>query len=385
MRVLMVGSWGQVAMRRNIDWAVSHGIDVVVADFPARAPVAPPETFRLTSLVPRRAPRGLHRHSRLAVQIGALRLAALCRAFQPDVVHSFKLGHYTDMCLRAGLKPLVVSAWSNLSNLLEASATAEDLLWIRRLQASSATLLVENPNLAPILQRLTRDRLSIERIALGVDSSVFHPGYEETAAAWRFVLGIPDDALVLFSPRGWSEIFGQHHIMEAFGLAYHRLNRPMVLVFVGLARKMNPGPYAQRVLDRGAALGVAHAIRWVPQVEHIDMPGLYALADIVVNYKSTDAYPSTLIEAAACARPVITGIIPAYRNTFFEEYFTCVKPENPQALADAIVAIAQTDLAASAGRVQQARQVVLEEHQESVQKERLIDLYQRIVQRRAWR
>lgn len=386
MRLLMVGPFGQVAMRRNIDWAVEHGMDVVVADLPARSPVTFPTRFRVVSLLPPKAGgsvRRLHRHSMLAAQIGALRLRALQRVFQPEVTHSYKLGQYTDMCLRAGLRPLIVSLWGHLSNLLESSASTQDIRWIRRLQAGADVLLVENPNLLPKLSRLTGGNLRIERIALGVDDSVFHPGYEATAAAWRFVLNIPNDTTVLFSPRGWSEISGQHHIMEAFALAYRRVNKPMVLVFVGLARKMNPEYYARQVLDRGVVLGVADAIRWVPQVQHLDMPGLYALADIIINYISIDAYPSTLVEVAACARPVITSAIPAYRSTFIEEFYTLVEPENPQALADAIVEMVVSGPGLWAKRVEQARQAVLAEHRESVQKDRLMALYHQIAAQHA--
>ena len=105
------------------------------------------------------------------------------------------------------------------------------------------------------------------------------------------------------------------------------------------------------------------------------MPGLYALADIVINYKSADAFPSTLLEVAACARPVITSAIPAYRNTFVEEFFTLVEPENPQALADAIVEMVHTAPEARDLRVQLARQRVIEQYDESTCKQRLLTLY----------
>jgi glycosyltransferase involved in cell wall biosynthesis len=110
------------------------------------------------------------------------------------------------------------------------------------------------------------------------------------------------------------------------------------------------------------------------------MPGVYALADIVVNYPSSDAFPSTLLEAAACARPVITSAITAYRNTFVEQFCQMVEPENPARLADAIVQIAQTDRARAVARAQQAREAVLAEHEESIQKQRLMALYHQIAQ-----
>ena len=131
-----------------------------------------------------------------------------------------------------------------------------------------------------------------------------------------------------------------------------------------MGRKRNPEAYAQAVLDLGASLGVAHAIRWIPQVPYQDMPGIYALADVVINYPSTDTFPSTLLEAAACARPVITSHLPAYRNTFVEECFRLVEPENPQALAEAIVELL-VRLDAWVLRTQRTRDIVLAEYNEA--------------------
>ena len=209
-------------------------------------------------------------------------------------------------------------------------------------------------------------------------AAYFHPGYADKSAAWRFVLDIPSEATVLLSPRGWSEVYGQREIMQAFATAYHKLGRPMVLVFLGVGRIKRPEILAREVLDLGARLGVGHAVRWIPEVPYLDMPGLYNLADIVLNYPSTDAFPSTLLEAAACARPVITSDLPAYRNTFIERCYTRVALENPAALAEAIVHLVSAGPDAWAPAAQQARDIVLAEHGEATQKARLIALYREI-------
>ena len=370
-------------MRRHIDWAVENGIEVCVADFLPPDRVILPSSFQFASLLPRRAkaiyqPR-IHKTGPRSVRIGALRLQNIVDSFEPHLIHSYMLGVYSEMCLQCEHRPLVVSAWGYLNGLLTKRPTPKDKRWIRRLRNGADALLVENPNLLNALATLTGPPLRLDCFPIGVDGSVFHPGYEEKSAAWRFVLDIPANATVLLSPRGWSEIYGQHHIMKAFALAYHRLDQPLVLTLVGLGRKRNPEAYAQKVLDLGASLGVAHAIRWIPQVPYQDMPGLYALADVVINYPSSDAFPSTLLEAAACARPVITSHLPAYRNTFIAECFRLVEPENPEALADAIVEVIGTASTVWSPRAQTTRDVVLGEYDETVQKQHLMALYSEII------
>ena len=102
-------------------------------------------------------------------------------------------------------------------------------------------------------------------------------------------------------------------------------------------------------------------------------------APIVLNYPSTDAFPATLLEAAACGRPVITSDLPAYRHTFIERCCTRVPPNDPAALADAIVALVTAGPAAWAVQADQARQAVLAEHDEASQKQRLLALYGRLL------
>jgi glycosyltransferase involved in cell wall biosynthesis len=99
----------------------------------------------------------------------------------------------------------------------------------------------------------------------------------------------------------------------------------------------------------------------------------------VLNYPSSDAFPATLLEAAACGRPVITSDLPAYRHTFIERCCTRVPPNDPAALADAIVALVTAGPAAWAVQADQARQAVLAEHDEASQKQRLLALYGRLL------
>ncbi len=383
MRVLMVGPWRAVAMRRHIDWAVEGGAQVCAVDFRSRRDQGRPASFDLAYLSTRQraalAGARPNRRSQVASLRAALRLRALAARFQPDVIHSYMLGSYTDACLRAGLRPLAVSAWGFLNRWLTGDATAQDRRWLTRLGQGADVLLVESPNLQQAMMTQRRlAPLAIDCFSLGVDGGLFHPGYPEKAAAWRFALDIPAEAVVLLSPRGWSRQYGQLDIMRAFVQAYHRLEQPPVLVFMGMTRTKQPALLANEALNLAASRGLSHAMRWIPEAPHDDMPGVYSLADIVLNYPTTDAFPATLLEAAACGRPIITSDLPAYRRTFIERCCTLAPPGDPAALAEAIVALVRAGPAAWAAQAGPARQAVLAEHDEAAQKQRLWALYQRL-------
>lgn len=384
MRILMVGPWRAVAMRRHIDWAVESGAEVCVADYWSRRDRARPASFRLAYLSPRQsaALRGArpNRRSQAAGLRAALRLRQIAAQFQPDLVHAYMLGSYTDACLRAELRPLVVSAWGFLNRWLTGEATASDRRWLQRLRQGAHTLLVESPNLEQAMVQRGLAPLRVEWFSIGVDGQLFHPEHQTKAAAWRFALNIPPEAVVLLSPRGWSQTYGQRHIMQAVVQASQRLDQRLILVFLGMGRIKRPESLAAEVLETGRSLGAGATIRWIPEVPHDDMPGVYNLADIVLNYPSSDAFPATLLEAAACGRPVISSDLPAYRHTFIEDCCTLAPPNDPAALADAITALVQAGPAAWAAQGQQARQAVLAEHDEARQKQRLLALYARILE-----
>lgn len=382
MRILMVGPWRAEAMRRHIDWALEGGAEVCAVDYWSRRDRGRPTSFELAYLSPRQTAALIgakpNRRSQAASRRAALRLRHIAAHFQPDVIHSYMLNSYTDACLQAGLRPLVVSAWGFLNRWLTGDVTAEDRRWLARLGDSAHTLLVESPNFLPVLPRRPLASVNLLSAPVGIDYGLFHPGYLDEAAAWRFVLDIPPDAVVLLSARGWSKVYGQLQIVQAFAQAYHQFGKPMMLVLRGLGRTKRPERLAQDAVALAAELGVAHAVRWIPNIPYEDLPAVYAVADIVLNYPIADAFPSTLLEAAACGRPIITSDLPAYRNTFVERCCTRVPPNDPAALADAIVALATAGPAAWAAQAEPARQAVLAEYDEATQKQRLWALYERL-------
>jgi glycosyltransferase involved in cell wall biosynthesis len=361
---------------------MESGLEVLIADTDRSGYLPLPSSVHRASLFPGRADvidqTRLRKKTQRAAMIGALRLRHAAEHFHPHVIHSYRLDFYTDICLIAGLSPLVVSVWGYMNHWLTGEVTRKDWHWLRRLREGAHTLLVENPNMQAILTERRLGSMRVGYFPIGVDGHLFRPDNEHKATAWRFALDIPPDATVLLSPRGWSPTYGQQHIMRAFVDASGRIDTPLVLVLLGMGRMKRPERLAQEVHNLGVSLGFGHAIRWIPQVPHEDMPGVYALADIVVNYPKGDAFPSTLLEAAACGRPVITSALSAYRNTFIDRYCRLVEPENPAALADAIVEVAHSARALWAARAVEARRVVLAEYAEDLQKQRLMAVYNEI-------
>jgi len=382
LRILMVGPAHQVAMQRHMDWALRQDAQVCVADrqvgsiggLPHRcltADLFSGQTHWFTHSRP-------HRSGRIARLIASLRLRRLVATWKPHLVHSYKLGFHTEVCMCAGVHPLLISVWGSLNSLLMAGPRASDRRWIRQIEQYGAAVLVESPLLMSSLAGFLGGSTLLESIPLGVDGELFRPLGRDKAAMWRYMLDIPDDATVLLSPRGWSEVYQQREIVEALALASRQVSHPLVLVFVSLGRSRNAEVYAQAVLERASHLDVGHALRWTPELPHTEMPGLYALADIVINFPSQDAFPSTLLEAAACARPIVSSQLPAYRDTYIERFCTLVAPLDAQSLANAIVNTLSLPDEMRQRQAWNAREAVLRDYSQARSEQRLARLYQDI-------
>lgn len=380
LRILIVGPNRHTALQRPLNWISQAGHQVCLVDNSCWRPESLPDGCRFEALEPPGLAdlleSGGERPERQEAEQAAARLLArTARRFAPDVAHLFGFGYRARVVALAGLRPLVVSAWGYLNRLLTEDPRQADLPTARRVLTSTDTLIVDAPNLVGPSHAFAGHALRVEVLPLGPDTALFHPDDEAKRAAWRFALQIPDDAVVLLSPRGWSPLYGHHHIVDAFARARGHLQRPAFLAFLAMGRGRDGPSFFEEVRDQAARLGLDEAIRWLPEVSYDQMPGLYAMADVIVNYPSTDTLSSTLLEAAACRRPVITADLPGYEGTFIRELFDLVPPDDPRALADAVVVAVNREPREVEERLDTARDAVLKDYPETRDRRQLLALY----------
>jgi len=85
--------------------------------------------------------------------------------------------------------------------------------------------------------------------------------------------------------------------------------RPLRFLLAGVPDPGNPAAIAEETLLAWQAEGL---VEWLGHVA--DMPTLLAEADMVVLPSYREGLPKSLIEAAACARPLITADAPGCRE-----------------------------------------------------------------------
>ena len=115
------------------------------------------------------------------------------------------------------------------------------------------------------------------------------------------------------------------------------------------------------------------------EVPMVNLPEVYAFADVVINFPVMDSLSFTLLEAAACERPVITSLLPSYKDTIVEKYFHTVEPKDVTGLAEAIVQALNEDPAQRLDMLSRARRVVEQEYDESIYINRIFSIYKGLV------
>jgi len=187
-----------------------------------------------------------------------------------------------------------------------------------------AAVLVQNPD-----DRLQMERLGIaaDRIALipgsGVDTALLTPMPEpDGAMTAAFVGRFLDD-------KGLRTLIAAHNILS-------RRDTPVRLLLAGEPDPANPTSIPEHE--------IAGWVRdpSIVRLGHVsDIRSVWAQAHIAVLPSRREGLPKTLMEAAACGRPIVATDVPGCREIARRDFNALlVPPDNAAALADAIERLA---------------------------------------------
>jgi len=306
-------------------------------------------------------------------------MGEIWKRLRPDITNVQGVDIRAACCAAAGIHPLVLTCWgadindlfesnssdegyqNRLASLIGASyyVTKDKHRALNRYKRQIAKALRH----ADLITAVTREILSrCEQLAgrtlpsqlfrFGVDFNLFHEGYCEQGLIWRRKLGIAEKARVLLSVRTIQPLFGHDYILDAFAQVVADRQMPeTVLVF---QQKYSFPQELNRLRAKMKELSLEARVFWLPDVIPPDeLPFQYAMADVVINYPLQDGFPVSLLEAAACKRPIISSNLAAYENSFDDSLFL-VPPANTGALAAAIKRVLLEGEVEVGNRVEQA-------------------------------
>ncbi len=298
-------------------------------------------------------------------------LIRIYRRERPDLVHHVAMKPVLYGSLAAALAgvPAVVNALAGMGYVFTSSGVKARLL--RPLIRTAFCWLLDRPNSRLILQNsddvaaMTKRTVTAERVALirgsGVDTQIFRPREEPG--------GTP--VAVMVSRMLWDKGVGE--LVEAARLLRRR-EVPLRVVLVGAPDPDNPASIPERQLRDWDASG---DVAWWG--ERSDIAEIWAKGQIAVLPSHREGLPKSLLEAAACGRPMVAADVSGCREIVKDGVTgLLVPPGDAGGLADALEPLARDpDLRRRLGAA--ARDLVERELSEDAVVAQTLTLYRSLV------
>lgn len=293
-----------------------------------------------------------------------------------DLVHGFtiKPAVYGSIAARLEGIPARVNAVAGMGYVFTSSAPRALLLRpvIRALlryalDGEGARLILQNPDDVDMFARARLVKPEQVRLipGSGVDCSRFTPGqHSSERLGGRFRVVLP--ARLLWD-KGLAEYVKASRLLRERGVAVDFL-------LAGEPDPGNPAAVPEHVVRGWVKEGL---VQWLGHVT--DMPGLFQSVDAVVLPSYREGLPKGLIEAGACALPLVTTDAPGCREVVTDgEDGLLVPVRNAEALADAIAKL-QGDAALCRRLGAAARRKALTQFEEASVIQRTLSVYRELI------
>jgi glycosyltransferase involved in cell wall biosynthesis len=265
--------------------------------------------------------------------------AALATRPRPDVVY-FRAGtNVLPILLRRALgSRVVLEVNADPREFLEvegAGASARRLArWTLGVSARASDLVVA---LTPGLARRLIEDFGVPRDKIAVIPSATDPAHfapVEAAVARRHV-GIEPDRPVV----GFMGLFYRHQGVPTLlhAMAKLRPGMPRLLALV-----VGDGVMRRPWQGMARALHIDEGVWFTGQVPYAEAPAYVNAMDVVVapfTARRGETSPFKVLDALACARPVVASDLPSVRPLSASGALVLVPPDDPAALADAVAGL----------------------------------------------
>ncbi len=258
-------------------------------------------------------------------------LIGVYRRERPDLVHHIALKPtlYGSIAARVTGTPAYVNTVAGLGYVFTSREIKARVLgpvmrfaFRRLLNRPNSRLILQNPDDLDVLTRYCNVRPEYTHLirGSGVDMSVFTPTPEPD--------GMPNVTMV--SRMLWSKGVGE---LVDVARRLKQMGEPIKVTLVGAPDPENPASIPVSQLKKWQTLGL---VEWLGHRD--DVTDIWSKASIAVLPTTYgEGVPKVLIEAAACARPIIATDVPGCREIVIDgESGILVPPKNSDALLEAI-------------------------------------------------
>ncbi|MBE0648271.1 MAG: glycosyltransferase [Bacteroidales bacterium] len=293
MRVLLLSDVNSAHTKR---WATSlsqQGIDLAV--FSISTPDENwTEAHGISLHTPMRFQTGIF-SSRLIAKSLFLKLVPhlkkVIRQFNPDIVHAHYATSYGMLGALAGFHPFVISVWgSDVLQFPKHSLVGKLILHynFKRADAICSTSL----SMIPEIQRYTRKNILV--VPFGIDLQLFHP----FQAANPFTPG----TFIIGTIKALEPEYGIDLLIRTFhAVKQTHPEKHLKLLIVG------GGRLESELKNLAISIGISEDVVFQGKVPHHEVPMYYNMLDLFVALSRTESFGVSVLEAAACEKPVVVS------------------------------------------------------------------------------
>jgi len=187
------------------------------------------------------------------------------------------------------------------------------------------------------IDKVTRELLPKARtlpIVNGIDTDVFRPGAPALKKA--------EGEFLIVCPRRLVEKNGVEFLVRALPLLKGNLRAKVYIA--------GDGPLRSHLQGLARDLGVMNEVVFMGSIENTKMPSVFSSADLVVIPSLVEATSIAALEAMACERVIAASRVGGLPEIIDGRVGVLFEPGSPQAIAEAIAAVAGRSDAAGMGR-----------------------------------
>lgn len=233
-----------------------------------------------------------------------IHLRRVLQELKPDVLHAGPIHTCGLPAAMTGFYPLLLVSWGY--DILR-DAEANPLMRMAAIAAiqGSAMVCCDSETVKSSIMRMAGyPEEKIVTFPWGIDLKTFAPRQPDSGL--RQKLGWQTNKIVI-STRRMEKLYGVDVVVSAFGEAVRRMPE-LRLLLVGT------GSMEKEIRGMVAAGGLDQLVHFVGPLSNESLPAYLNEADLYVSASPTDGTSISLLEAMACARPVIVTDIPSNRD-----------------------------------------------------------------------
>lgn len=221
------------------------------------------------------------------------------RAFKPDIVHAHYASSYGMLGAFSGFHPFIISVWgSDVFDFPKKSFLHKFLL--KRNLNKADKILSTSHSMALELSKYTKTEIDIT--PFGVDVNEFRPLNNKPI--------LSGDEIVIGTIKALEPVYGIKYLIEAFDILVKKHpDKKMRLLIVG------GGSQELELKKMCEEKDISDKVEFTGRIAHKNIAEYHNKLDIYVALSESESFGVAVLEASACARPVVVSNVTGFAET----------------------------------------------------------------------